>query len=107
MQNLIIVYISLAIFAGALIYLGISAFKIYKDSKPAIQNLTETAARLQKQTENIKIQTTELTAHQKEIQQDIQAKKEKVNHVVVQAKQTPKLFKKLWTKRIPYVNKFN
>lgn len=93
---MIIVYLSIAVIVGALIYLGVTAFKTFKDAKPALNKLQETAARLQAKTEGIKQETNKLTANQQMLVSDIEHKKKAFTQVVETAKQTPKPFIYIW-----------
>ena len=93
---MIIVWISLAVFVLSLIYLGVYAFKTFKNSKPAIENVTGTVARLQAEADQIKSETDHLTEVQQGITKDVQYKKESVQYTVDAAKQTPKPFKEIW-----------
>lgn len=92
---MVIVYISLAVIVGSLGYLGFVAFKTFKEAKPSIENLQETAARMQIKTDAIKKETDKLAANQQHIMTDIEYKKTAVNSVVSSAKQTPVAFKGL------------
>lgn len=76
---MIIVYISLALFIGSIIYLAFFAFKTFKDSKPTIENVTETVTRIQAKTDQIKSETDQLAMTQQEINEDVQYKKRPYN----------------------------
>ncbi|MDM5210337.1 DUF948 domain-containing protein [Peribacillus sp. NJ4] len=93
---MVIVYISLALFIGSIIYLAFFAFKTFKDSKPTIDNVTETVTRIQAKTEQIKSNTDQLAMTQQGITEDVQYKKEAVQYTVDAAKQTPEPFKNIW-----------
>lgn len=93
---MVIVYISLALFIGSIIYLAFFAFKTFKDSKPTIDNVTETVTRIQAKTEQIKSETDQLAMTQQGITEDVQYKKEAVQYTVDAAKQTPEPFKNIW-----------
>lgn len=93
---MIIVYISLALFIGSIIYLAFFAFKTFKDSKPTIDNVTETVTRIQAKTDQIKSETDHLAETQQDITEDVQYKKEAVQYTVNAAKQTPEPFKNIW-----------
>jgi uncharacterized protein YoxC len=92
----IIVYISLALFIGSIIYLAFCAFKTFKDSKPTIENVTETVTRIQAKTDQIKSETDQLAMTQQEITEDVQYKKEAVQYTVDVAKEIPEPFKNIW-----------
>lgn len=72
---MIIVYISLALFIGSIIYLAFFAFKTFKDSKPTIENVTQTVTRIQAKTDQIKSETDQLAMTQQEITEDVEYKK--------------------------------
>lgn len=93
---MIIVWISLGVFVLSLIYLGFFTFKTFKDSKPAIDNVTGTVARLQAEADQIKSETDHLTEVQQGITKDVQYKKEAVQYTVDAAKKTPEPFKDIW-----------
>ncbi|MBM7693614.1 uncharacterized protein YoxC [Peribacillus deserti] len=98
---MVIVYISLAVILLSLVFLGVYAFKTFKSVKPAINSLSETAARLQQKTDTIKVESTQLTENQQQIMTDIQVKKEAVTLTIENAKQTPKPIIQLWKKFKP------
>lgn len=93
---MIIVYLSLALIAGSLIYLAIYAVKTFKDTKPVMNRITKTTAMIQAKTDQIKSETDKLAMTQQEITADVQYKKETVRGTVDAVKQTPKPFKELW-----------
>ena len=88
-----IVYISLAVIFGSLVYLGFVAFKTLKAAKPSIENLQVTANRVQSQTDSIKEETDKLSFKQQKLMTDFEKKKKAVNTVVFSVKQTPVEFK--------------
>ncbi|HZG70995.1 MAG TPA: DUF948 domain-containing protein [Chondromyces sp.] len=90
-----IVYLSLALVVGSLIYLGYSGYKTYKSAKPKIDHITEVANRMQQRTQTIKAETDVLTKNQQEIMLDVEEKKEAVQSTVNVAKQTPQTAKQL------------
>jgi uncharacterized protein YoxC len=90
---MIIVYISIAVTVAALAYLGYVAFKTYKDAKPTIESLQETATRVQAKTNAIKEETDSLKFKQEKLMTDFDKKKKAVDTVVFSVKQTPVQFK--------------
>jgi uncharacterized protein YoxC len=90
---MIIVYISIAVIVASLAYLGFVAFKTFKESKPTIESLQETATRVQAKTDAIKEETDLLTFKQQKLMTDFEKKKKAVNTVVFSVKQTPVVFK--------------
>ena len=90
---MIIVYISLAVIVASLAYLGYVAFKAYKAAKPSIEDMQETATRVQAKTDAIKEETDKLTFKQQKLMTDFEKKKKAVNTVVFSVKQTPIEFK--------------
>ncbi|OCA82829.1 DUF948 domain-containing protein [Pseudobacillus wudalianchiensis] len=93
----IIGWISLAIVIGALIYLGISGFSIYKSMKPKIDHLQAVSDRLKTKQEAIQAEAEKLKATQENIKQDMEEKKEAVLFTVDAAKRTPESLKQLGT----------
>ena len=102
---MIIVYLSIGLFVISLTYLGITAFKIFKDMKPDLKRVQETKAPIQQKEDTIKMEINKLTQTQKEIQADIDQKKQTINEIVESAKQTPKLLKQVWDegKQVPSI----
>jgi uncharacterized protein YoxC len=92
---MVIVYISLAVIFGSLGYLGFVVFKTLKAAKPSIENLQNTAARVQLKSDAIKQETDKLAANQQQLMTDIEYKKAAVDTVVSSVKQTPVAFKGL------------
>ncbi|CAM4040897.1 DUF948 domain-containing protein [Mesobacillus thioparans] len=90
---MIIVYLSIAVIVAALAYLGFVAFKTFKEAKPTIDGLQETATRVQNKTNAIKEETDSLKFKQQKLMTDFEKKKKAVNSVVFSVKQTPVEFK--------------
>ena len=93
---MIIVWISIIIIVGSLVYLGISTFQTFKDTKPTITEIQATITRLQQQTDSVKVETNRLTETQQAIMSDIEYKKNAVNYPINQAKRILPSAKKLW-----------
>ena len=93
---MIIVWISVAIIVGSLIYLGISSFQTFKDTKPTITEIQASVTRIQQQTDTIKHETNRLTETQQAIMNDVEYKKSAINYPVNQAKNILPSAKKLW-----------
>ena len=70
---MIIVWISIIIIVGSLVYLGISAFQTFKDTKPTITEIQATITRIQQQTDSVKFETNRLTETQQAILSDIES----------------------------------
>ncbi|WP_171016708.1 DUF948 domain-containing protein [Pseudalkalibacillus caeni] len=106
---MIIVYISIGIVVAALLYLGFSAYNTFKSAKPALNELSETAAKFQKKTEAITEETNRLSKNQQQIKSDIKYKKQAVKYTVDAVKQTPEPFKELWQdiKTVPNPERIN
>lgn len=102
---MIIVYISLAVIGGAVLYLLFTAIGLYKNTKPAIERLNAVTVSMQAQMDKIKSETNELTATQQSIQADIAYKKAVFKSILNAAKQTPNIVKKWWNIKIPYIQK--
>lgn len=93
---MIIVYLSIALAVGSLIYLAFSAVKTFKDTKPVMNRITKTTAMIQAKTEQVKTETDKLTLTQQEITSDVQYKKDAVQGTIETVKQTPQRFKEVW-----------
>ncbi|WP_170289374.1 DUF948 domain-containing protein [Metabacillus lacus] len=93
---MIIVYLSIALVVGSLIFMGIYAFKTYKQVKPTVNRIINTTTRMKESTDTIKAKANVLAANQQQLIEDIDVKKEKVNFTVKTAKQTPKTLKQFW-----------
>ncbi|RFU63830.1 DUF948 domain-containing protein [Peribacillus glennii] len=93
---MIIVYLSIVLVVGSLIYLAISAVKIFKDTKPVMNRITKTTAMIQAKTEQVKTETDKLALTQKEITSDVQFKKDAIQQTINNVKQTPKAFMDIW-----------
>ena len=92
---MMIVYFSLALVVGTLVYFGVSVFKTYKAAKPTIESLTQTAERMQVKADTLKVETNKLKDNQQELAADIDDKKKAINSTVFAVKQTPVIFKQL------------
>ncbi|WP_316568711.1 DUF948 domain-containing protein [Neobacillus sp. YIM B06451] len=90
-----IIYLSIGAIILSLAYLGFVAFKTFKESKPAINRLNETIARVQQKADTLKVESDQLTKSQQEIVSDIDYKKEAVSYTTDAAKDTLATFKKL------------
>lgn len=99
-----IVYASLILIAASLIFLGIYAFKTYKDAKPAIEKLNAISTVMQLKADRLKSGVDELTSTQQEIQKDIDYKKQTFNNTISAVKETPKKIKKWWNIKIPFIH---
>ncbi|GLB58744.1 DUF948 domain-containing protein [Cytobacillus sp. NCCP-133] len=101
---MIIIYVSLALFAASLIFLGIYAIKVYKDAKPAIERLTAVSTVMQLKADQLKSGMDELKTTQQEIKKDIEYKKQTVNLTISAFKDTPKKIKKWGNINIPFIH---
>lgn len=72
---MVIVYISLAVLAISIIYLGVNVIQNKKKIEPALKELTSVTQAMQKQVEGLKTEAQLLTQKQKKTQQDVQMKK--------------------------------
>lgn len=82
-------WLSLVIIIGALIFLGMSAFKTFKSMKPKMDHLKAAQQRIQTDTNKIKTETDELKVHQEHIMADVDHAKQAVTLTVNEAKQIP------------------
>ncbi|WP_377892319.1 DUF948 domain-containing protein [Alkalihalobacillus sp. R86527] len=90
-------YASIAIVVLSLVYLGIVAVKTSKETKVSLNDFSATAARLQEKVDRINEETNNLSNTSNQISENIQAKKETIQGVIGQAKETPEPFKNLIT----------
>ncbi|MCY9428758.1 hypothetical protein MOF37_05135, partial [Bacillus spizizenii] len=65
---MVIVYISLAVLAISIIYLGVNVIQNKKKIDPALKELTSVTQAMQKQVEGLKTEAQLLTQKQKKIQ---------------------------------------
>lgn len=100
---MIIVWVSLAVIVAAIVYLGIFAFRTFKESKPTIEKIKATTTRIQQQTDSITQETNSLSAKQEQLMEDINYKKEAINVPINAAKGAVPRLKSLW-KSTPYSN---
>ncbi|MBA5716683.1 DUF948 domain-containing protein [Bacillus subtilis] len=93
---MIIVYISLAVLAVSIIFLGVTVIKNKKKMDPALKELSSVTQAMQKQIEGLKTETELLTQKQKKIQQDVQMKKSAFQQTAAEVKEVPKAVKEVW-----------
>ncbi|MDP4171087.1 MAG: hypothetical protein Q8906_10805 [Bacillota bacterium] len=93
---MIIVYLSIGLVVASLIFLGLSAVKTIKETKPSINELNHMVVRVQKKTDTIKMETTKLSQNQQKLIADINFKKHSITFTVASAKQAFNSFKRLW-----------
>lgn len=91
-----IVYLSIALIVASLVFLGWYAYKTFKETKPAINEVNHTIVRVQQKTNSIKAETTVLTQNQQELMADIEYKKQAVTSTINEAKQTAASVKHLF-----------
>lgn len=78
---MIIVYISLAVLAVSIIFLGFTVIQNKKKMDPALKELSSVTQAMQKQ---------------KKIQQDVQMKKSAFQQTAAEVKEVPKAVKEVW-----------
>ncbi|MFC0045986.1 DUF948 domain-containing protein [Metabacillus iocasae] len=93
---MVVLYISLAVVVGSVIYLAVAAMKAVKEMKPTVQRITATTERMQMSVEDIKRETDELTITQQKIQQDIEYKKDSFQRIIDEGKTIPQLLQQTW-----------
>ncbi|MGF9604071.1 DUF948 domain-containing protein [Bacillus subtilis] len=93
---MIIVYISLAVLAVSIIFLGVTVIQNKKKMDPALKELSSVTQAIQKQIEGLKTETELLTQKQKKIQQDVQMKKSAFQQTAAEVKEVPKAVKEVW-----------
>ncbi|PLV32342.1 hypothetical protein BSP4_33200 [Bacillus subtilis subsp. subtilis] len=91
---MIIVYISLAVLAVSIIFLGVNVIQNKKKMDPALKELSSVTQAMQKQIEGLKTETELLTQKQKKIQQDVQIKKYAFQQTAAEVKKFLKLLKR-------------
>jgi uncharacterized protein YoxC len=92
-----ILYASLILFIGVLIYLDRVAVKTYRSARPKAQHIQAVLKRMREQTEIIQAEAAKLLEHQQKIQEDLEQTKKSVETAVRAAKQTPEAAKKLFS----------
>ncbi|WP_163116720.1 DUF948 domain-containing protein [Bacillus subtilis] len=93
---MIIVYISLAVLAVSIIFLGVTVIQNKKKMDPALKELSSVTQAMQKQIEGLKTETELLTQKQKKIQQDVQMKKSAFQQTAAEVKEVPKAVQEVW-----------
>ncbi|CAF1745226.1 hypothetical protein NRS6084_02151 [Bacillus subtilis] len=93
---MVIVYISLAVLAISIIFLGFNVIQNKKKIDPALKELTSVTQAMQKQIEGLKTEAELLTQKQKKIQQDVQIKKYTLQQTAAEVKKVPKAVKEVW-----------
>nr|WGE02280.1 DUF948 domain-containing protein [Bacillus subtilis] len=91
-----IVYISLAVLAVSIIFLGVTVIQNKKKMDSALKELSSVTQAMQKQIEGLKTETDLLTQKQKKIQQDVQMKKSAFQQTAAEVKEVPKAVKEVW-----------
>ena len=93
---MVIVYISLAVLAISIIFLGFNVIQNKKKIDPALKELTSVTQAMQKQIEGLKTEAELLTQKQKKIQQDVQMKKSAFQQTAAEVKEVPQAVKEVW-----------
>ncbi|MBJ7571457.1 DUF948 domain-containing protein [Bacillus halotolerans] len=93
---MVIVYISIAVIAISIIYLGINVIQNKKKIDPAMKELTAVTQSMQKQVEMVKTETQQLSQKQKMIQYDVEMKKTALQQTAAEVKEAPQAVKEVW-----------
>ncbi|MEK3709953.1 DUF948 domain-containing protein [Bacillus sp. FSL K6-1005] len=93
---MVIVYISIAVIAISIIYLGINVIQNKKKIDPAMKELTAVTQSMQKQVEVVKTEAQQLSQKQKMIQYDVEMKKTALQQTVAEVKEAPQAVKEVW-----------
>ncbi|AVM08452.1 hypothetical protein P9D25_19200 [Bacillus velezensis] len=93
---IIILYISAAVAAAALIYAAVSAVRFKRNTAPDIKKINAATASMQTSVDEIKTETVLLSQKQKELQEDFLTKKTAVQTTAAEVKGTPHVLKMLW-----------
>lgn len=80
---MVIVYISIAVIAISIIYLGINVIQNKKKIDPAMKELTAVTQSMQKQVEMVKTEAQQLSEKQKMIQYDVEMKKPRCSRLLL------------------------
>ncbi|TYS11585.1 DUF948 domain-containing protein [Bacillus subtilis] len=96
---MVIVYISLAVLAISIIFLGINVIQNKKKIDPALKELTSVTHAMQRQVKGLKTEAQLLTQKQKRIQQDVQMKKNTFQQTAAAVKEVPQAVKEVWQAR--------
>ncbi|PAY14384.1 DUF948 domain-containing protein [Bacillus sp. 7705b] len=93
---MVIVYISIAVIAISIIYLGINVIQNKKKIDPAMKELTAVTQSMQKQVEMVKTEAQQLSQKQKMIQYDVEMKKTALQQTAAEVKEAPQAAKEVW-----------
>lgn len=93
---MVIVYISIAVLAISIIFLGVNVIQNKKKIDPALKELTSVTQAMQKQVEGLKTEAELLTQKQKKIQQDVQMKKNVFQQTTAEVIEVPQAVKEVW-----------
>lgn len=95
---MVVIYISIAVIVGALVYLGIYAIKLMKESRQTMENVNRTTQLMQAEMNDVTNQTTLLNEKTEYLKYDIYNKKQSIKSVGHSAKElkdtTTELLKK-------------
>lgn len=97
---MVIVYISIAVIAISIIYLGINVIQNKKKIDPAMKELTAVTQSMQKQVEMVKTEAQQLSQKQKMIQYDVEMKKTALQQTAAEVKKPLKQLKRCGTQDI-------
>lgn len=93
---IIILYISAAVAAAALIYAAVSAVHFKRNTAPDIKKINAATASMQTAVDEIKTETDLLSQKQKELKEDFLTKKTAVQTTAAEVKGTSHVLKMVW-----------
>ncbi|MBE3569936.1 MAG: hypothetical protein IMW92_07415 [Bacillales bacterium] len=98
-----ILYASLILFIGVLIFLDRVAVKTYRSVRPKVEHIQGTIKRMQEQTDLIKEEAIKLSEYQRQMLEKIEDTRNSLETAATAAKQTPEMVKEfisaLYTQR--------
>jgi uncharacterized protein YoxC len=92
-----ILYASLILFIGVLIYLDRVAVKTYRSARPKVEHIQGTIKRVKEQTDLIKAEAIKLSENQRQMLEELEHTRKSLETAVTTAKQTPETLKELFS----------
>lgn len=92
-----ILYASLILFIGVLIFLDRVAVKTYRSARPKVEHIQGTIKRVKAQTELIKAEAIKLSENQRQMLEELEQIKKSLETAAASAKQTPEALKELFS----------
>jgi uncharacterized protein YoxC len=92
-----ILYASLILFIGVLIFLDRVAVKTYRSARPKVEHIQGTIKRMQEQTDLIKTEAIKLSEYQRQMLEKIEDTRNSLETAATAAKQTPEMVKEFFS----------